>query len=907
MKNTFLLISLSLLLVLFPSFVSAQRFVDVEPGVGTLNAAIDGDTTETGERMDSLSTIYRVQRGGFYLLSGSISNSGWPLKIEAAGEGERAILQPAVPSGGESSRPFRPRGDVYLKGLYITNQDELGGLNLRAIRISADNVKVVIDDCHIDKSGQSALRLDNSGMRIFITNSIISNIGQTVDPNNGRAIDDRGNDIDTLVMENNTFYNLTSNILRDGGASVINYFSYNQNTATHIGQRGLELGIVGELSLTNNIFANVGFLGTTEEIESGEFDRKIINLDLVPDSIDLVQNISINNNNFYLDTATVASQYPDSVMAVPIYNEAAMSFVDSTAAASQLSELLSFQAGPSVDSLGSIVLTWYTDLDPGNNTPPLDAGGGGTTLQLPFDFVYGESTASASASLSAGPLGDLNWWDLTPPPAELRIVDVAPGVGTLNEAIDGDTTETGERISPENTLYRLERDGFYLLSGSISNSGYPLRIEAAEGEGERPILQPAVPSGGESSRPFRPRGDITLKGLYITNEDELGGLNLRALRISADSVRVVIDDCHIDKSGQSALRLDNPGMRIFITNSIISNIGQTVDPNNGRAIDDRGNDIDTLFMENNTFYNLTSNILRDGGASVINHFTYNQNTASHIGQRGLDMGVVANLTLTNNVFANVGFFGTTTAIDTSEFDRKILNLDLVPDTVDLTQSVTISNNNFYLDTAAVAGQYPDSVMAVPIYNEAVLSFIDSAAAASQLSEPLEFQAGPSVDSLGSIVLTWYTDPDPGNNTPPLDAGGGGTTDQLPFNFRYQEEAVSATASLDDMQLGDLNWWLGDAPVSVAENLNLTQTIGLTSYPNPFSGTATIRFQLEQREEVRVSLSNAIGQQVLPATERTLGAGLHELGLDASLLPEGMYLLNVQVGEELASLKLVLKK
>jgi len=479
-----------------------------------------------------------------------------------------------------------------------------------------------------------------------------------------------------------------------------------------------------------------------------------------------------------------------------------------------------------------------------------------------------------------------------------RFIDVEPGVGTLNEAVDGDTTETGERIDSLSTIYRLQRDGFYLLTGTITNRGYTLRIEAEDGDGARPILQPAVVSGGESSLPIRPRGDTYLKGLYITNEDELGGFNLRALRCSADSIRIVIDDCHIDKSGQSAFRLDNPGMRIFITNSVISNIGQTVDPNNGRAIDDRGNDIDTLVMENNTFYNITSNILRDGGASVINYMWFNQNTAVNIGQRGLDLGTVADLTITNNVFYNAGFLGTFASIEAGDFDRKLINLD-TPDSVE--QTVTITNNNFYLDTAEVVSQYPDTIFPVTVYNEGARSFADTTA---DLSEALEFVAGPSTETLASIVNTFYTDPDPGNNTPPFDTGEGGVANQLPFDFKYQDDAASATASTSDGPLGDLNWWEG---VSTSRRETFAEASGLLNYPNPFDRMTTISFTLTETHQVKVSIFNAVGQQVARVVDRNFAAGEHELTWNAGELPGGMYILRLEAGKQVATQKLILNR
>ncbi|MFT7163114.1 MAG: hypothetical protein ACI9GZ_004315, partial [Bacteroidia bacterium] len=192
-----------------------------------------------------------------------------------------------------------------------------------------------------------------------------------------------------------------------------------------------------------------------------------------------------------------------------------------------------------------------------------------------------------------------------------RIVEVAEGAGTLNEAIASDTTATGERVDA-NTIYQLARGGTYITWGSIENRDFHLTIQAADGDGARPFIQPGIPDGGDgSSRPFRPRADLTLKGLSITNLDQLGGLNTRIIRISADSVKIELDDCWLNQDGQSAFRFDNPGIKLFINNSVISNIGVPLDPNNGRGIDDRGNDVDSLVIENTTFYNLTSTILRD--------------------------------------------------------------------------------------------------------------------------------------------------------------------------------------------------------------------------------------------------------------------------------------------------------
>ncbi len=384
-----------------------------------------------------------------------------------------------------------------------------------------------------------------------------------------------------------------------------------------------------------------------------------------------------------------------------------------------------------------------------------------------------------------------------------RTVEVPQGAGTLNETISGDTTATGERVDP-NTVYILERGGTYITYGSVEHSGYHLTIQAAEGEGARPFIQPGIPPGSDaSSRPFRPRGDLTLKGLSVTNLDQLGKLLTRIVRISADSVKIEIEDCWLNQDGQSAFRFDNPGIRLFIKNSVISNIGIPIDPNNGRGIDDRGNDIDSLVIENSTFYNLTSTILRDGGG-ILNYAKFNQNTVFNLGQRGLDFGEAITTIFTNNLMINTGFYGVDTPVEGSA-DGVILVDSIGQDLIDdgKTQVVTISNNNFYTDQALLDAQGADIVPA-PIFNTAAQAFLDdSGLGDSNIEEDVSFDGAPETPT--TIISTFYSTDS--INTPDwadkADA----------FTFSYPDNKTSATASTTDAQLGDLGWTLIETGIS----------------------------------------------------------------------------------------------
>lgn len=99
-------------------------------------------------------------------------------------------------------------------------------------RISADNVRIVIENCYLDYEQQSFFRIDSDSVKLYIRDTIARNSGLAASPGNGRIIDTRGNIVDTLFVENNTFYNLTNQVLLTGTGvgGLMNYIHFNHNT-----------------------------------------------------------------------------------------------------------------------------------------------------------------------------------------------------------------------------------------------------------------------------------------------------------------------------------------------------------------------------------------------------------------------------------------------------------------------------------------------------------------------------------------------------------------------------------------------------------------------------------------------------------------------------------------------------
>jgi hypothetical protein len=81
---------------------------------------------------------------------------------------------------------------------------------------------------------------------------------------------------------------------------------------------------------------------------------------------------------------------------------------------------------------------------------------------------------------------------------------------------------------------------------------------------------------------------------------------------------------------------------------------------------------------------------------------------------------------------------------------------------------------------------------------------------------------------------------------------------------------------------------------------------LTSYPNPFSGQATIELQLENTSFVRVFVVDIAGRVVANLQEGNLQDGKHRFVFDGSQMPKGLYFAKVIAGNDQKVVKMLSK-
>ena len=78
-------------------------------------------------------------------------------------------------------------------------------------------------------------------------------------------------------------------------------------------------------------------------------------------------------------------------------------------------------------------------------------------------------------------------------------------------------------------------------------------------------------------------------------------------------------------------------------------------------------------------------------------------------------------------------------------------------------------------------------------------------------------------------------------------------------------------------------------------------MNLITYPNPFSESTTIAYQLKESCNVQISLVDVLGKQIVLVQKENQSAGKHQININKNdlNLSKGMYLLKLNVeGKEL---------
>nr|NQU90355.1 T9SS type A sorting domain-containing protein [Bacteroidota bacterium] len=77
-----------------------------------------------------------------------------------------------------------------------------------------------------------------------------------------------------------------------------------------------------------------------------------------------------------------------------------------------------------------------------------------------------------------------------------------------------------------------------------------------------------------------------------------------------------------------------------------------------------------------------------------------------------------------------------------------------------------------------------------------------------------------------------------------------------------------------------------------------------NYPNPFSHSTIIRFDLPEVAKVKIEIFNHFGQKIETLLDKPMPAGLHEVDFSAGNLPGGVYLYKIIANSNEESFELI---
>ena len=97
---------------------------------------------------------------------------------------------------------------------------------------------------------------------------------------------------------------------------------------------------------------------------------------------------------------------------------------------------------------------------------------------------------------------------------------------------------------------------------------------------------------------------------------------------------------------------------------------------------------------------------------------------------------------------------------------------------------------------------------------------------------------------------------------------------------------------------------------------LPESFIVSCYPNPFNGTTTIRFYVDEVAALHpaklIKVYNALGQLVAVYELGNLKSGFHQFNLNAvdywgNALPSGLYFITLQIGDQSMTKRVTLMK
>jgi len=249
--------------------LSGQTVVSVAPGEGTLESAINKDTTASGERVDA-NTIYELEPGGVYIMNSGIKFVGadgtltMRMKADAPAGSKKPVIVRMKKEGVDVSANSID-GSLVMENLhYQVMEISENQLPWAAFNISGKNHTLKVDGCLVEYCNGIIWNMNSvpEGAKIDIRNSYfrdLNNFGQWWA---SRVVQCKV-PVDEFLLENNTITGGGLTVL--GQSCLFEYAVINHNTIINNVKYPFLNQFWKEAYITNNLFVNVNMVGEDAE------------------------------------------------------------------------------------------------------------------------------------------------------------------------------------------------------------------------------------------------------------------------------------------------------------------------------------------------------------------------------------------------------------------------------------------------------------------------------------------------------------------------------------------------------------------------------------------------------------------------------------------------------------------
>jgi Secretion system C-terminal sorting domain len=522
-----------------------------------------------------------------------------------------------------------------------------------------------------------------------------------------------------------------------------------------------------------------------------------------------------------------------------------------------------------------------------------------------------------------------------------------PVINSLIKYVVADTDAQGHQ---KHDIYKLQRGKYYFFNQTAVFKN-PITLEAdPPGTVDTTfppkfIIVPDDQGQVDEADIINAYANVTCKNIAfssITTDNQYSWAN--AIILEKDSLRVEFDDCYFELLGWAFIEADGVNHTRLIVRNCETRNGS---PFGGDEwvpffLEASGGSVDTCIMTNNTFFGIQGSVLNIEPLTPWKYIFFDHNTCVNIVQNfTTDVAAHLNSTITNNIFYNVGDYGSRISdIQSGGGDHVqggVIEVDTLPSNtpegsnlphiMDEKDRVLKVKNNVYFWSQQVKDYYTaeaDSIESIPWLSSRGMTMFGDKTTWPNFVEQNNVEADPGFANFGgttAMVQEMYNDRntgtfgfwgwDPDSVQYPTEHWA---LEQwpLPENFSYS----ASFTSTDGYHVGSLQWYPDELKnyeqnaTAIRSNKKdqLPSAFKLAqNYPNPFNPTTNINYSVPRNSFVTIKVYDVLGNQIETLVNEEKAAGNYFVRFDGANLASGVYFCRMEAGNFVSTKKLVLMK